>query len=64
MDADAFAAFTEAGSPFDKTVADRLREHILSAGGSSDPADLYKAFRGRMPTVDALLAKRGLDKAA
>lgn len=64
MDADAFAAFTEAGSPFDKGVADKLKTHILSAGGSTDPAELYKAFRGRMPTVDALLAKRGLDKAA
>ncbi len=64
MDADAFAAFTEAGSPFDESVADRLKTHIYSAGGATDPADLYTAFRGRMPTVDALLEKRGLDQPA
>ncbi|MBO6675556.1 MAG: M3 family metallopeptidase [Rhizobiales bacterium] len=64
MDADAFAAFKEAGSPFDANVADKLKTYIFAAGGATDPADLYTAFRGRMPTVDALLAKRGLDKAA
>lgn len=64
MDADAFAAFKEAGSPFDADVAAKLKTHIYSAGGATDPAALYTAFRGRMPTVDALLAKRGLDKAA
>ncbi|MFK7792344.1 MAG: M3 family metallopeptidase [Devosiaceae bacterium] len=64
MDADAFAAFMEAGSPFDEGVADKLKTHIYSAGGAVDPAELYTSFRGRMPTVDALLAKRGLDKAA
>ncbi|MEQ8657397.1 MAG: M3 family metallopeptidase [Hyphomicrobiales bacterium] len=64
MDADAFAAFKEAGSPFDSDVAAKLKTHIYSAGGATDPAKLYTAFRGRMPTVDALLEKRGLDKAA
>lgn len=64
MDADAFAAFMEAGSAFDRAVAEKLKTHIYSAGGASDPAELYTAFRGRMPTVDALLAKRGLDKSA
>lgn len=64
MDADAFAAFKEAGSPFDADVAAKLKTHVYSAGGATDPAALYTAFRGRMPTVDALLAKRGLDKAA
>lgn len=64
MDADAFAAFKEAGSPFDSDVAEKLKTHIYSAGGATDPAELYTAFRGRMPTVDALLEKRGLDKAA
>ncbi len=62
MDADAFAAFREAGSPFDADVAAKLKSHIYAAGGATDPAVLYTAFRGRMPTVDALLAKRGLDK--
>ena len=64
MDADAFAAFKEAGSPFDTDVADKLKTHILSAGGATDPAELYTRFRGRLPTVDALLAKRGLDSPA
>lgn len=64
MDADAFAAFKEAGSPFDSDVAEKLKTHIYSAGGATDPAELYTAFRGRMPTVDALLEKRGLDKAS
>ena len=64
MDADAFAAFKEAGSPFDPTMAQKLKEHIYAAGGATDPAELYTAFRGRMPTVGALLEKRGLTKAA
>ena len=60
MDADAFAAFEEAGGAFDKTVAGRLEQFILSVGGSDDPEVLYTAFRGRMPRVDALLKGRGL----
>ena len=64
MDADAFAAFEEAGSAFDPSLAQKLEEHILSAGGSDEPDVLYKAFRGRMPGVDALLKGRGLDKVA
>ena len=63
MDADAFAAFREAGDVFDPEVARRLAECILSVGGSRDPAELYTAFRGRMPGVDALLEKRGLKAA-
>jgi len=60
LDADAFAAFTEAGDPFDPATARRLHDFIYSAGNRRDPAEAYKAFRGRMPTVDALLKKRGL----
>ena len=60
MDADAFAAFEEAGDPFDPDLAARLEKHILSAGGSQDAAALYTAFRGRMPGVEALLKGRGL----
>ncbi|WP_264212449.1 M3 family metallopeptidase [Leisingera thetidis] len=60
MDADAFAAFEEAGGAFDTERARALEEHILSAGGSADPAELYTAFRGRLPGVDALLKGRGL----
>ncbi len=64
MDADAFAAFDEAGDPFDPEIAKRLEETVLSSGGSVDAAELYTAFRGRLPGVEALLKGRGLDKAA
>lgn len=64
MDADAFDAFSEAGDIFDSTTAKKLYEHIYSAGGSIDPAELYTAFRGRMPKIDALLRHRGLKDAA
>jgi peptidyl-dipeptidase Dcp len=64
MDADAFAAFEEAGDPFDPVVAARLERFILSAGGSQDAEALYMAFRGRMPGVEALLRGRGLLDAA
>ncbi len=59
MDADAFEAFEAAGDPFDPTTAARLAKHIYSAGGTKDPAVLYKAFRGEMPKVAALLKGRG-----
>lgn len=60
LDADAFEAFTETGDPFNPAVARRLREFIYGAGNLRDPAEAYRAFRGRLPTVDALLRKRGL----
>ncbi len=60
MDADAFDAFGEAGDPFDSATAKRLQQTVLSSGGSQDATDLYMAFRGRMPGVDALLKGRGL----
>jgi len=59
LDADAFAAFEETGDIFDPATAKRLRDTIYAAGGSQDPADAYKAFRGRLPSADALLRKRG-----
>jgi peptidyl-dipeptidase Dcp len=61
LDADAFAAFEETGDVFDPATARRLRDFIYSAGNRRDPAEAYKAFRGRLPAVDALLKKRGLD---
>ncbi len=60
MDADAFAAFEEAGSPFDPATAARLEKFILSAGGSQEADQAYTAFRGRMPGVEPLLKGRGL----
>ncbi len=59
LDADAFAAFEETGDIFDPATAKRLRDTIYAAGGSQDPSDAYKAFRGRLPSADALLRKRG-----
>jgi peptidyl-dipeptidase Dcp len=64
LDADAFLAFEEKGNAFDPETAKRLRDYIYSAGNLRDPAEAYKAFRGRLPTVDALLKKRGLDELA
>ena len=64
LDADAFAAFEETGNAFDPKTAQRLRDYIYSAGNLRDPAEAYEAFRGRLPTVDALLKKRGIDQAA
>jgi peptidyl-dipeptidase Dcp len=63
LDADAFAAFEETGNAFDPATAKRLRDYVYSAGNRRDPADAYKAFRGRLPSIDALLKKRGLGDA-
>jgi peptidyl-dipeptidase Dcp len=60
LDADAFEAFEETGDIFDPATAKRLREAIYAAGGTRDPAEAYKAFRGRLPSAEALLRKRGL----
>lgn len=60
LDADAFSAFEETGHPFDAETARKLKTYIYSAGGSRDPEELYTAFRGRMPTPDAMMEKRGL----
>jgi peptidyl-dipeptidase Dcp len=60
MDADAFRAFEESGHIFDVKLARRLHDHIYSAGGSRAAADAYVAFRGRLPSTQALLEKRGL----
>jgi oligopeptidase A len=61
--ADAFAAFEEAGI-FDRDTALRFRAEILEIGGSRDIMEAYVAFRGRQPTVDALLRQSGIDEAA
>ena len=63
LDADAFEAFREAGDPFDPGTARRLREHVYSIGGAAAPEETYQAFRGRMPTPNAMLEKRGLKAA-
>jgi len=64
LDADAFAAFEETGDIFHPATARALQDNVYGAGGSRDPAELYTAFRGRLPTPDALLRKRGLAEPA
>ena len=59
LDADGFAAFTEAGDAFDPELAARL-EAIYRAGDTRDPMELYCEFRGREPAIAALLQQRGL----
>jgi peptidyl-dipeptidase Dcp len=63
LDADAFAAFEEVGDVFDPATAKKLHDHVYAAGGSRDPAELYTAFRGRLPTPEGLLRRRGLSEA-
>jgi len=64
LDADAFAAFEETGDVFDAGIANKLHDHVYAAGGARDPAELYTAFRGRLPTPDGLLKRRGLSEDA
>ena len=59
MDADTWAAFEDAGSPWDKTTAEQFRSIILSKGNETDRKDAYRAFRGRDPEVKYILQKRG-----
>jgi len=60
LDADGYDAFTEAGNPFDASVAQRLRQFIYSSGNSREPREAYRAFRGRDPLVQPMLRERGL----
>ena len=59
LTADAFGAFVEGKGPYDKAVSERLRKYVFSVGNTVDPADGYRAFRGRDPKIDALMKKRG-----
>jgi peptidyl-dipeptidase Dcp len=59
LTADAYEAFTEGKGPYDRDVAGRLRKHVFSAGNTVDPADAYRAFRGKDAGIDALMRKRG-----
>lgn len=59
LDADAFEAFKEKGL-FDRTTADAFRKNILEQGGTEDPMVLYERFRGKKPTIEPLLKRRGL----
>ena len=59
LDADAFEFFKMNGI-FDKKIATLFKEHILSKGGTENPMELYKRFRGQEPTPEALLRRAGL----
>jgi peptidyl-dipeptidase Dcp len=60
LDADAFNAFEETGDAFHAETARKLKEFIYAAGNLRDPVEAYTSFRGRLPTAEALLSKRGL----
>lgn len=60
LDADAWSAFVEAGDPFDAATAERLHRYVYSAGATRDPMAAFRAFRGRDPRVEPMLAERGL----
>ncbi len=59
LDADAFAYFKEKGI-FNKEVAEKFKEHVLSKGGTENPMELYKRFRGAEPSIEPLLERAGL----
>lgn len=60
LDADAFEAFKESGDVLNKELGARYRKYILSAGGSENSMELYKKFRGKEPSIEPLLIRRGL----
>jgi peptidyl-dipeptidase Dcp len=64
LDADGFAAFREAGDPFDPATAERLYTYVYSAGGSRDYGEAYRLFRGRDPEIGGLLEGRGFVETA
>ncbi|MBW3544969.1 MAG: M3 family metallopeptidase [Bacteroidetes bacterium] len=61
LDADAFEFFQKKGI-FNKDTADLFKTHVLSAGGSEHPMELYKRFRGKEPSPEALLRRTGMLK--
>ena len=61
LDADAFAVFKKHGI-FDQQTAQRFRDNILSRGGTENPMELYKRFKGSEPTIDALLKRNGIKR--
>jgi len=60
LSADCYAAFEEAGNPFDPVVGKRFLDEILSRGGERPALDNFRAFRGREPSPDALLRHSGM----
>lgn len=60
LDKDAFQAFVETGDLFDPATAKRFRDEVLSRGGTRPGMELYRAFRGRDPSIEPLMRARGL----
>ena len=61
LDADAFDAFVKTGNVYDPELAKLYRTYILASGGSEDSMGLYRKFRGHDPSIEPLLARRGLN---
>ncbi len=61
LDSDAFQAFLDSGNIFNKEIANRYRKYILTEGGNDDGMIQYAKFRGKEPTLEPLLRKRGLN---
>lgn len=61
LDADAFDAFVNTGNVYNQELAGLYRKHILASGGSDDSMELYRRFRGQDPSIEPLLARRGLN---
>ncbi|MBE0679369.1 MAG: peptidase M3, partial [Bacteroidales bacterium] len=61
LDADAYSLFRERGI-FDRETAESFRHNILERGGSREPDELYRDFRGREPSIDALIERSGFKK--
>lgn len=59
LTADAWQAFVEGAGPWDNAVAKRLRDHVFSVGNTVDPAEGYRAFRGRDAGIGPLMKDRG-----
>jgi len=59
LDSDAYEAFKESGDIFNKEIAAKFREHVLSKGRLEEAAVLYRNFRGKDPSIEALLRNRG-----
>lgn len=61
LDADAFQAFKETGDIFNPEKALAFRQYVLAKGGSDDAMKLYREFRGKDPSIEPLLKRRGLN---
>lgn len=60
LDADAFQAFIESGDIFNREIGNSFRKNVISRGGTEDAMKMYLEFRGKEPSIEPLLKKRGL----